>query len=173
MNTEQFLHTIWPQSLLRDESYELRVINKKKGVVRRKFVYSIEEFVEEAKKFPGYDIYFGISTRINSGGRKSNCCRTQCVWLDLDKKTYPEFELEPNIVVDSGRGSHIYWLLENPIFVREGKWSEVEAVNRGLAHKYGGDINAIDITRILRVPGFLNYKYDPPRKVEIIALQTK
>lgn len=170
METQKFLNMLWPASLLRNESFELRAINRSKNVVRRKFVYSSEEFEEEAKKFPGYDIYFGVSTRINSGGRKSNCCRVQCVWLDLDTKLFPDFPFEPDIVVNSGKGCHIYWLFEHPIFVRDGKWLEIEAVNRSLAHRYGGDINAIDITRILRVPGFYNYKYTPPRKVDVIAI---
>jgi hypothetical protein len=67
--------------------------------------------------------------------------------------------------VNSGGGFHGYWLLESPFLVREERWKEIEAINRALAKKFHGDINCIDASRILRVPGFNNYKYTPPRKV--------
>jgi hypothetical protein len=44
--------------------------------------------------------------------------------------------------------------------------SEVEDVLRRLATYFGGDKAATDSSRILRIPGTLNYKYDPPRQIK-------
>lgn len=168
INSETFLDKVWPNTLLRNETLELRAKNRKEDLIERKFFKSKQEFLEAAQKYgDGWDIYFGISTRYLKGGKKSDCYRVNCVWVDFDKVTkLPDFgKTPPDMVVDSGAGFHVYWILESPIFVREGRWKEIEAVNRGLVQKLGGDKMCIDISRILRVPDLMNYKYDPPRKV--------
>jgi hypothetical protein len=40
--------------------------------------------------------------------------------------------------------------------------AEAEALQRAMAVKYGADRAAIDVSRVLRIPGFTNLKYDPP-----------
>jgi DNA primase RepB-like protein len=176
MDAKQFFSQIWPTALVRNETLELRAIDRKNSEIKRSFHTSVEEFLEKAHSYgTGWDIYFGVSTRFQSGGKKSDCFRVRCVWMDFDKKDekLPNFgKIQPDIVVNSGGGFHVYWLLRDPVFLKTGRWAEVEAVTRGLSKKFGGDPMAIDIARILRVPGFLNYKYDPPRMVECIDLMT-
>lgn len=173
ITAEVFLQKVWPFDLLRDESFELRVINREDKTIKREFLKSHKEFLEAARKYgPGYDIYFGISTRFRQGGKKKDCLRCCVVWVDFDKvKTLPDFgKIPPDMVVDSGNGFHVYWILENPIYVKDGRWKEIEAVNRALSKKFGGDPMCIDVSRILRVPGFDNHKYEPTRKVTARAL---
>lgn len=172
IDSEEFLNLIWPAPLLRNETLELRAIKRPSGTISRKFVTSSSEFLRVAKTFGvGWDIYFGVCTRFQRGGKKEDCFRVKCVWVDFDKtEKLPDFKIKPNLVISSGKGFHVYWLLESPIFVRTGRWKEIEAVNRGLAKKLGGDAMAIDIARILRVPDFFNHKYDPPIKVEANVL---
>jgi len=167
ITSEAFLSKIWPRALLRNETLELRAIRREDNSIKRQFLTSVEEFLKSAQKYGiGWDIYFGVSTRFQLGGKKQDCYRVQCLWVDLDKKKTPSFgDLPPDIIVQSGTGSHLYWLLEEPIFVRTGRWKEIEAVNRALCKKFGGDIASIDVTRILRVPGFSNHKYEPPKEV--------
>lgn len=168
LTAETFLTRLWPAKLLRNETLELRAIKRKSGTINRNFFTSIDSFLKAAREYgEGWDIYFGVSTRYLHGGKKQDCYRLKTVWVDFDKvDKLPDFgDLPPDLVVNSGAGFHVYWILEEPIFVRTGRWKEIEAVNRALAKKFGGDPMAIDASRILRVPELYNYKYDPPRKV--------
>lgn len=113
-------------------------------------------------------MYFGVSTRFERGGKKRDCFRTNCVWLDFDGPVLPVFKDKPDIIVESGTGFHVYWLLTTSMYVRTGRWKEIEAVNRALAKKYRGDIAAIDVSRVLRVPGTLNHKHTPARPVSAV-----
>ncbi|MEE9234926.1 MAG: DUF3987 domain-containing protein, partial [Candidatus Acidoferrales bacterium] len=99
------------------------------------------------------------------------------VWVDVDKldqqglssllAKLQELQIPPHIVVNSGGGYHLYWLLEETLDAQR-HLEEIEAVNRGLAEVLGGDRAATDVSRILRIPGFLNHKYDPPRPVTAV-----
>ena len=168
ISAETFLSAIWPSQLLRNETLELRARRQEDGKIEQKFLRSIKEFLRAAKSYgEGWDIYFGISTRFLQGGKKSDCFRTCCVWVDLDKTPkLPDFgEIPPDFVVSSGGGFHVYWMLESPVYVRDNRWKQIEAVNRGLTKKFNGDIMCPDISRILRVPDTFNFKYNPPKKV--------
>ncbi len=75
----------------------------------------------------------------------------------------------PSVIVASGGGYHCYWLLVEP-FVLDADETRVRAVD--VQHRWvafvGGDDDAKDIARVLRVPGTLNYKYSPPRPVTFV-----
>jgi len=68
----------------------------------------------------------------------------------------------PSMIVDSGGGLQPYWLLEASVTSEEGK-DFSERVIKAMASWWGAD-NVQDYSRILRVPGTLNLKYDPPRE---------
>src|SRR5206468_12102679 len=78
-----------------------------------------------------------------------------------------EFEPAPAIVIGSGTRSncHAYWLLLEPL-----ARGELERANRRLAHALGADPASADAARILRVPGTLSHKHDPPTAVDAITL---
>jgi len=177
ITAQEFLSKVWPSPLLRNETLELRAIKRGDDKdVQRRFAKSIDEFIKIASTFDsGWDIYFGVSTRHFNRGKKSDCYRIKTVWVDFDKTDkLPDFKkIPPDITVESGGGFHCYWLLEEPIFIKTGRWKEIEAVNRALAKKFSGDRMSIDASRILRVPGFNNHKYDPPRKVKAHAVQNR
>lgn len=146
---------------------ELRAM--KDGQIRQQWFTSIDDFLAGAEKFEeGWNLYFGVATRFGEASTKGDCYRVRCIWLDLDKLKLPTFEVfpSPSIVVKSGHGWHIYWVFNESVVVRDKKWLEVEATNRYLCDKFGGDVGSIDITRILRIPGTFNYKGDKPKKVE-------
>jgi hypothetical protein len=48
---------------------------------------------------------------------------------------------------------------------------EVERANRRLAHALGADPASADAARILRVPGTLSHKHDPPTRVDALRLE--
>lgn len=39
---------------------------------------------------------------------------------------------------------------------------DVEAIQRGLVAAFNGDVAATDVTRVCRLPGYLNWKHSPP-----------
>ena len=57
----------------------------------------------------------------------------------------------PTLIIDSGGGLQAFWRLSGPASV-----AEVEAVNRSLAERLGGD-NCQNIDRLMRLPGTVNY----------------
>lgn len=57
----------------------------------------------------------------------------------------------PSFVIDSGGGVQAFWRLAG-----EAAPSEVEALNRAVAARLGGD-NCHNIDRLMRLPGTLNY----------------
>lgn len=57
----------------------------------------------------------------------------------------------PTLIIDSGGGLQAFWRLAGPASV-----SEIEAVNRSLAGRLGGD-NCHNVDRLMRLPGTINY----------------
>jgi hypothetical protein len=88
--------------------------------------------------------------------------------MDYDDTTrHPRPLLPPSFIVRSGGGFHLYWLLDG--FYEP---AIIEEVNKTLiAHDPPGEGGAAcwERTRILRVPGTKNTKYDPPRDVLILT----
>lgn len=75
----------------------------------------------------------------------------------------------PSVIVDSGGGYHAYWLLSEPFKLdTDEKRSFAVRLQRAWVHHTGGDRNAVDLARVLRLPGSLNHKYDPPRPVTFV-----
>lgn len=174
LNEKEFLAYVWPSRLLTHETLELRVRDRKADLIRRYFFTSPDDFLAEAKRHLQHDIYFGVSTRFGPSGKKQDCYRVQAVWVDFDGKKIEECQSlspPPAILVDSGGGTHAYWLLKISALVRNHS-SEIEAVNRGLAKRFGGDLMTCDVSRILRVGG-TNHKYNPPRPVKAYLLNDR
>ena len=171
----EFFSRVWPDRLVREERLELRILNRETKKVRREFFDSIKEFLEAIEKYKDYDVYFAVATRYGYGGKKRDCYRIRTVWADLDGFTIDQADSlspSPNVIVDSGGGLHAYWTLGCATIVRDPeRIKQIEAITRGLTRRLGGDDQTIDITRILRVPDFYNYKYDPPRKVKAYLYQ--
>lgn len=77
----------------------------------------------------------------------------------------------PSVVVDSGGGIHGYWLLKEPWLMESDDTSQAaELVQRlWVQEVVGADASVHDLVRILRIPGTLNFKYDPPRAVRFLS----
>lgn len=126
------------------------------------------------------NIYFGVyarKTRLN--GKANNCTDTRVLWCDIDSfdrlLSVPERVEDikarvkaaglpnPSILLSSGNGIHLYWLLNKR--VDKG----VIEFNKVIANLLNGDIRATDKARVLRLPNTLNVKNkDKLLKCEII-----
>jgi hypothetical protein len=113
--------------------------------------------------------------------QKRYVCALNCLYGEFDVKTYGSKEAiqehiagatwpAPSVVVDSGGGLHGYWLLKEPwILESDDARMAAELVQRcWVQNVIGADPSVHDLVRILRVPGTLNFKYEPARPVQFI-----
>ena len=79
---------------------------------------------------------------------------------------------QPSVIIDSGGGFHCYWLLAQAWNLNspEDRTAAAELEARWVEYT-GADKGAKDLARVLRVPGTLNGKYDPARRVEFHTAQ--
>lgn len=123
----------------------------------------------------GANIFFGVNPRKNKGGKKSSVALCRMLWADIDDPTFAATHAAfppPTLVVASGRGVHKYWALDKA-YVLDGAQRRVR-IEGLLARLYPliGSDSTQDVTRLLRLPGFMNVKEMrngvPPSKCRII-----
>jgi hypothetical protein len=122
------------------------------------------------------DIWFGVGVRSRYGGRGNQAVtRLGCLWADLDckgdwtrEKRLAQLQglaIPPHALVDSGSGYHAYWILDQPTEDKKRAQWIMKRMHRSL------DSDAVhDPARILRLPGTLNFKTDPPMLVRVLWL---
>ena len=128
------------------------------------------------------NLYFGVAPRRDeTSGALENCQHLGVLFVDIDFKITPvaqardavrHFPLKPSIVVRSGGGVHLYWILREPMDLPEEAALAKDLLRR-LARQLGGDLAAAEPARVLRVPGTRNFKYTPPRAVTLARLEAE
>ena len=127
----------------------------------------------------GYDVYVGVLPRGRHGeARKASVYSAGVAWAELDfDKQGGEAETlakaaaaHPDILVSSGGGLHLYWTLKSPVPMTSETARAFEMSLKSRQRKLEADA-VHDITRILRLPGSSNFKYDPPRPVRLLQCQ--
>jgi hypothetical protein len=119
----------------------------------------------------GYDVYISQNTLNGDSAhrRKQDVEAIRHVYLDLDQdgdralKTIKASDKlpRPNFVIDTSPGKHqVIWKVEGM------SQAEAENLMRAMAREFGGDPAATDSTRVLRLPGFYNKKYQAPYRIE-------
>jgi len=113
----------------------------------------------------GADVFIGMNP-VSAGVRsrtKEHIREIRHAYLDLDEEAGASLQAirttgdvpAPNFVLDTSPGKHqVVWRVEG--FDNH----EAESLLRALASQYRGDPAATDISRLLRLPGFVNRKYD-------------
>ena len=122
---------------------------------------------------------------------QKNAIALKSVWLDIDIKEAPKGYPSLNDVLDalgmfrrgvglppptalvaSGGGLHVYWISDKPLTPDEwrpyAEGLKIAAIQQGLRCDAGV---TIDSARILRVPGTLNHKTNPPKPVKLLGMQ--
>lgn len=88
----------------------------------------------------------------------------QVAYVDADNGRDNNFHPEPTrIIQSSDGGQHWFWLLSGPL-----PPDELQAVNKALTRKIGGDKGGHSPAKLFRLPGFHNFKYDPPFRVSLL-----
>ena len=140
-----------------------------------------------------FDVYLAMGAQVaceNDGAairKTENTCAARCLYMDIDvkqgayastaeaAKACNEFIHKtklptPTVIVKSGTGGlHVYWTLNELITLDEFKKlsSQLSSAARQAGLLFDRNCTT-DITRLLRVPGTLNFKTNPPSPVELV-----
>ncbi|MFY8264742.1 DNA-binding response regulator [Clostridium perfringens] len=80
------------------------------------------------------------------------------VLMDLEKNYFNQSIPTPNYVIDSGRGMYLIWLINAVPSKALPLWKAIQDYLYKQLKELGADRQALDATRILRVPGSINSK---------------
>jgi hypothetical protein len=119
----------------------------------------------------GYDVYISQNTLDGDSAhrRKEDVKVIRHVYLDLDRESHQALRAiessnkvpRPNFVIDTSPGKHqVIWKVEGM------SQAEAEGLLRSMAREFGGDPAATDSTRVLRLPGFYNKKYQQMYRID-------
>jgi hypothetical protein len=128
----------------------------------------------ESNNLDGQNIYFGANPRKRRGGQAKDVANFRCLFVDFDNVS-PQYARQvindmalptPTVEIHSGHGVHFYWRLDEAIMDGE-VWAGYQ---RALIAVCGSDPKIKDYPRIMRVPGFLNVKYEPHIECKILFI---
>ena len=154
----------------------LLLVNRKNGAVVQR-IGSVQKFASEPsqqwlirKNSEGFDVYIGMNPLKPEarGRRKTDIAEIRHLYLDIDRAADAVLEQingasdvpSPNHIVSTSPGKvQVVWNVEGY------RLGQAENLQRQLARDFGADPAATDAARVLRLPGFVNHKYDPPYSV--------
>ena len=171
---EQYYKLLFPDTLREKEYVRLIAIRRSRdGTVERthiQFVKSYEEYERFILKYRcAYDVYNQLATnRGNEKGNKGSQRQRKVLYLDFDKKDYPDLtcvqdfsgmikekfpKLFLHAIIDSGHGYHFYVSIPGT-----SKLNEVVELNKQIVEITGADLQAVSPTQISRPPCTYNHK---------------
>ena len=80
------------------------------------------------------------------------------ILMNLNENYFKQSMPIPNFIIDSGRGLYLIWLIKKVPSMALPLWKAVEEYFYKTLKEFGADRQALDATRILRVPGSFNSK---------------
>lgn len=191
MNTREFLQWVLPA----EGVYVALQYNLTSSGVRQTYFDSVDDLAEATEYYDsmGQDVYFAMSNFRKKETRKGEDAKhIKSFFLDLDVgedkvaerkgfatqddalRRLEEFrvalELPEPLIVNSGRGIHVYWGLSESIPVEQ--WKVVADQFKAKCREFGLEIDPAvpaDMARVLRVVGTHNYKPETPAPVEVIG----
>jgi hypothetical protein len=108
----------------------------------------------------GAGIYITVNETNGRGRKSEDIVRVRAVWRENDGGDLPPLPLEPSLVVETSPGHfHEYLLVTGDWPADKQGRADFDGVMERMVESWGSDKNAKDISRVLRVPGFLNRKY--------------
>ena len=134
--------------------------------------YKYKDLIE--LKFDEYNVYITLNTFYKTYRRIECIKELNALFIDLDtyktgftkdqilmnlnKNYFKQSMLIPNFIIDSGRGLYLIWLIKKVPSMALPLWKAVEEYFYKTLKEFGADRQALDATRILRVPGSFNSK---------------
>ncbi|HVP89931.1 MAG TPA: hypothetical protein VMS75_01820, partial [Terriglobales bacterium] len=187
LEAKRFLEALFSNYFRQHEGYvELRMISAN---VVPKWLHmgeiSEQDWDEISRSDRSHHIYVGVNPRPLSKEKKKNDIQDiVCLWADVDGKDFENggkeaalrsveaFPLRPTIIVDSGHGYHLYWVLEQPLLgMKDERLFVFKQVLAGVVKALGADQSKIDHVACLRLPGTTNRKdEEEPVPCRIVSL---
>lgn len=134
--------------------------------------YRYKELLEQ--DFNQENVYISINTFYSTFRRLEYLKEIKAQFIDLDiyKTGFTKAQIimhletdyfnksipRPNLIIDSGRGLYLIWLLNSVPSKALPLWKAVEEYLYSVLKPFGADRQALDPTRVLRVPGSINSK---------------
>jgi len=87
------------------------------------------------------------------------------ILMNLEENYFNKSIPRPNLIVDSGRGLYLIWLINSVPSKALPLWKAVEEYLYSVLKAFGADRQALDPTRVLRVPGSINSKSNSVVKI--------
>lgn len=157
-----------------DEYVRIVAIKQREGkdpLSKEFYIQSIAELNNLITKYKyNFDLYITIATTRGKSGSKENMRSRKVLFLDFDKKDYPQFEdvkdftehikrkiphLFNHCLVDSGHGFHFYFAIQKTV-----NTEVATQLNKTLAKILGADLKATLPTQLMRLPTSLNLKHE-------------
>jgi hypothetical protein len=158
----------------------------------QKFYNSIDAVIHAANNLDTQKLntFYGLATFKDGTNRKNeNVQHLKSFFLDLDcgeGKDYPNqteainalrgfvktLSLPKPVMVSSGYGVHVYWILEDTVHPDE--WIPVATRLKKLCTEHGLRADpavTADTARVLRVPGTHNHKGNTPKQVKMLGVE--
>lgn len=136
--------------------------------------YKPEELAESLTDWLGEDVYFSQNTFYKPQRQIQNLRQLKALYVDLDFYLFnydPSWVLgkleheffgqaipEPNIIIFSGQGIVLIWLLEPVPYKALPLWQAVQDYFLNQLKELGGDSKASDAARVFRLAGSVNSK---------------
>jgi len=140
----------------------------------------IEGFLRRHDK-AGVGLYFCVGTlRDGAAGRskayvgwiaglhadvdfKDHACAPEEIRQRIEQALLPA-----SLVIETGGGLHCYWLFREAEAATPEMVTRAEAALRRLADHLGGDPQCAEISRLMRIPGTVNFKRETPVAVRVL-----
>ncbi len=141
--------------------------------------YRYNELLEQ--DFNQENVYISLNTFYSTFRRVEYLKELKAQFIDLDiyKTKFSKEQIimhleadyfnksipRPNLIIDSGRGLYLIWLLNSVPSKALPLWKSIEEYLYSVLKPFGADRQALDPTRVLRVPGSINSKSNKTVKV--------
>ena len=180
METEVISHAyrLLPYIFDADDIIEIRTLGAMR-VQKWTTLKNAPDLIADLTKLGGKtDMYFGANPRANkTGGTAKDVNMARCLYADFDGGTTIEQAKmrieeslipEPTAIVATGGGVHAWWRLSEPLTNMDIH----SAYQKALAARLGSDKCIHDAPRLMRLPGFVNTKYDHRPLCYVAAVDT-
>ena len=177
-----------------DRAHQIGSHDRQNNIFKNLPVFGVADALAQALKLSsdGMEAYFACAEYTTPNSRVAANASGACAyWMDIDcgekkaaaGKGYRKVEdaedalykfckdtgfPKPTLIVLSGGGLHVYWVLDGAI--SRDTWQayarKLKAVTKACGF-LADDSRTADIASVLRVPGTLNHKYSPPRPVTL------
>lgn len=131
------------------------------------------EDLEKIEKYKGQeDVFITPNTMYIPSRKVENVRQFRALYQDMDFEKlgldksevvyliwilhYEDKIPKPSIVIDSGRGLHVYWIIKNAPYGAIQTWQELQDYLYHQLKHLGADIRATDGARVLRLPNTIN-----------------